>query len=123
MRSKFLKRCIGEFLKLIVNLNYRFKIAVRCRWGQAECRRQGVDENDPREMRRVLKEPLKYIRFPLMGKEEFALNVADKNVLDESELTPLFTGFLVDSPERRSALNRFFFHFNLNSFNLNQVFT
>lgn len=66
-----------------------------CRWAEAECHRQGLVVNSENQ-RSVLGRALTLIRFPLMTVEEFALGVAQSNILTDREVVQLFLYFTVN---------------------------
>lgn len=90
-----------DTLKLVLN---RDTLRVRevslfinvVRWAEMECTRRGLEVSGENK-RKVLKEALYLIRFPLMNIEEFAMNVAQSGLLTDKEVVNLFLYYTVAS--------------------------
>eukprot|EP00823_Brevimastigomonas_motovehiculus_P000241 TRINITY_DN10348_c0_g1_i1.p1 TRINITY_DN10348_c0_g1~~TRINITY_DN10348_c0_g1_i1.p1 ORF type:complete len:520 (+),score=134.05 TRINITY_DN10348_c0_g1_i1:85-1644(+) len=60
------------------------------RWGSVECRRQGM-KDIPDNKKKVLKDVVQLVRFPLMTMEEIATNVSPTQMLSPEQMLDLFT--------------------------------
>ncbi|KAH3733321.1 hypothetical protein DPMN_039747 [Dreissena polymorpha] len=69
-----------------------FKAA--CHWAQTACERRDKDVT-PENMRNVLGEALKCIRFPLMSAEDFTKYVSQSDILSAPEQVLLFRHFIM----------------------------
>lgn len=69
-------------------------------WGEKECERNGQDPEDPNYLKHFLAEGLQYIRFPLMDKDDFVLEVTEKDLLDLKDIVQLQSYFLLSESKR-----------------------
>lgn len=69
-------------------------------WGEKECERRGQDPENPNIMKNVLAEGLQFIRFPLMDKDDFVLEVTERNLLDLKDIVSLQSYFLLSDNKR-----------------------
>ena len=65
------------------------------RWSESECARQEKPVNSENK-RKVLKDALRLIRYPLMTVEEFAAGPAQSDLLKKEEVVEIFLHFTVN---------------------------
>jgi len=73
------------------------------KWGNNELARQGI-EAKPAELRRVLREFIPHVRFPLMGVPDLAGPVAASGLLTEEQLLALFQYGAIKEEKERSRV-------------------
>jgi len=74
------------------------------RWGQAELKRQG-QENNPANMRKLLRDFLPHIRFPLMTVPELAGEVAPSELLSDEQLLAVFQYSAIRDEKDKARVN------------------
>lgn len=73
------------------------RFLILCRWGASQCPQDTVDAS---ELRRVIQEPLRFVRFSIMKVQDFVSEVVEKDILSSDQVVEIMKTFV---PGRRQS--------------------